>query len=48
MQNQLYGNDSCKAKNLKWGGIRYLPLLKNRGKLVFLSFTHVDPQKLLI
>jgi hypothetical protein len=26
---------------------RCLPLLKNRRKLVFLSFTNVDPHKLL-
>jgi hypothetical protein len=44
MHNQLYSNDSCKAKNLKWGGMhRCLPLLKNRWKLAFLSFTNVDP-----
>jgi hypothetical protein len=49
MHNQLYNNDSCKAKqNLKWGGMhRCLPLLKKEGKLVLLSFTNVDPQKLL-
>jgi hypothetical protein len=48
MHNQLYSNDSCKAKFFKWGGMhRCLPLLKNRRKLVFLSFTNVNPQKLL-
>jgi hypothetical protein len=48
MHNQLYSNDSCKVnKNLKWGGMHwYLPLLKNRRKLVFLSFTNVDPHAL--
>jgi hypothetical protein len=44
MHNQLY-NDCCKAKNLKWGGMHWcFPLLKSRRKLVFLSFTNVDPQ----
>jgi hypothetical protein len=44
MHNQLYNNDSCKAKNLKWGGMHWcLPLLRNKRKLVFLSFMNVDP-----
>jgi hypothetical protein len=44
MHNQLDSKDSCKAKNLKWGGMhRCLPLLKNRRKLVFLRFMILDP-----
>jgi hypothetical protein len=35
------------VKNLKGVGIhRCLPLLQNRGKLVFLIFRNVDPQAL--
>jgi hypothetical protein len=47
MHNQLDSKDNYKAKNLKWGGMhRCLPLLKNGRKLVFLSFTNIDPLKL--
>jgi hypothetical protein len=45
MHNQLYSNDSCKAKNLKWGGMHpCLPLLEKGSMLVFLSIMNVDPQ----
>jgi hypothetical protein len=48
MHNQLDSKDSCKAKNLKWGGMhRCFPLLKRGKKLVFLSVMNVDTQKLL-
>jgi hypothetical protein len=47
MHNQLYSNDGYKAKKPKGGGMhRCLPFLRKE-KLVFLSFTNVDPQKLL-
>jgi hypothetical protein len=45
MHKQVDSNDSCKVKNIKWGGMhRCLPLLKNERKLVFLRFTIVNPQ----
>jgi hypothetical protein len=45
MHNQVYSNDSCKAKDLKWGGMHWcLPLLKNGTMLDFLCFMNVDPQ----
>jgi hypothetical protein len=45
MHNQLYNNDSGKAKNLKWGGMhKCLPLLRN--KVSFLALYECWPPKL--